>query len=119
MFNYNSSNVFAKILRNEIPCSKVYESENTLAFKDINPQKKVHIVVISKASYVNYTDFITKASTEEIEDFFKSIQEIAKSLNLEENGYRLVTNQGEHGGQEVPHFHMHILAGESVGKLTC
>ncbi len=119
MFKYEDENIFAKILKKQIPCNKVHESENTLAFNDIRPQKKVHIVVIPKGKYVNYSHFIENAKEEEILDFFKSIKEIVKNFSLEEKGYRIITNQGEHGGQEVFHFHAHILAGESVGKLTC
>ena len=114
---YNENNIFAKILRKEIPCDKVYEDEFSLFFKDINPQAKIHILGIPKFPCTTFSDFIKNADNENISSFFKSVQIVINYLNIEKNGYRLITNSGENGGQEVPHFHIHILAGEKIGKL--
>ncbi len=114
MKTYDNQNIFAKILRGEIPCDKVFESEFTLAFKDINPAKKVHIVVIPKGSYVDVNHFTEKATDKEIVDFFKSLNLISNQVGVADSGYRAITNLGKDGGQEVPHFHMHILGGEHV-----
>ena len=114
---YNDKNIFAKILRKEIPCDKIYEDEFSLFFKDINPQAKIHILGIPKFPCTNFSDFLKNANNENISSFFKSVQFVISDLNIEENGYRLITNSGEDGGQEVPHFHVHILAGEKIGRL--
>ena len=114
---YNENNIFAKILRKEIPCDKVHEDEYSLFFKDINPQAKVHILGIPKFPCTTFSEFLKNADDRSISSFFKSIQIVISKLNIEENGYRLITNSGEHGGQEVPHFHVHILAGEKIGSL--
>ncbi|BEP32914.1 MAG: HIT domain-containing protein [Wolbachia endosymbiont of Drosophila biauraria] len=113
---YDSDNIFAQILRGELPCEKVHENENVLAFHDKYPDAPVHILVISKNQYISYDDFILKAPEEEIADFFKTAREIARKYNLEKTGYRLVTNYGENGEQVVPHFHVHILGGKKLGK---
>ncbi|CAN2108983.1 HIT family protein [Wolbachia pipientis] len=113
---YDSDNIFAQILRGELPCEKVHENENVLAFHDKYPDAPVHILVISKNQYISYDDFILKAPEEEIADFFKTVREIAHKYNLEKTGYRLVTNYGENGEQAVPHFHVHILGGKKLGK---
>ena len=114
---YDVNNIFAKILRKEIPCEKVYEDEFSLFFKDINPQAKIHILAIPKFQCTTFSDFLKNAENEIISSFFKSVQLVIDDLNIEEKGYRLITNSGEDGGQEVPHFHIHILAGEKIGSL--
>ena len=119
---YDKNNIFAKILRGEIPCKKIYEDEYVLAFYDINPQKKVHALVISKGEYVNLDDFSLKASAKEISGLIKGISLVAKKLGVSEEvkggGYRSLVNVGENGGQEVPHLHFHIFGGEKVGKMV-
>ena len=114
---YNENNIFAKILRKEIPCDKVYEDEFSLFFNDISPQAKVHVLGIPKFPCTTFSDFLKNADDQNISSFFKSIQLVISKLNIEDSGYRLITNSGEHGGQEVPHFHVHILAGEKIGSL--
>ena len=119
---YDKTNIFAKILRGEIPCKKIYEDEYVLAFYDINPQKKVHALVISKGEYVDLDDFSLKASKEEISGLIKGISIVAKKIGVSEEvkggGYRSLVNVGENGGQEVPHLHFHIFGGEKVGKMV-
>ena len=114
---YDENNIFAKILRKEIPCDKVYEDEFSLFFNDINPQAKIHVLGIPKFPCTTFSDFIKTADDENITSFFKSVQVVINNLNIENTGYRLITNSGEDGGQEVPHFHIHILAGEKIGSL--
>ena len=120
--NYDKNNIFAKILRGEIPCKKIYEDEYVLDFYDINPQKKIHAVVIPKGAYVNLDDFSSNASEKEIVGLMKGIGEVAKKLGVSEvvkgKGYRSLVNVGENGGQEVPHLHFHIFGGEKVGKMV-
>ncbi|AZU37641.1 histidine triad nucleotide-binding protein [Wolbachia endosymbiont of Bemisia tabaci] len=113
---YDSDNIFARILRGELSFEEVYENENVLAFHDKYPDAPVHILVIPKAQYVSYDDFVLKASEEEIVSFFKTVREIAHKYNLEKTGYRLVTNHGKDGEQVIPHFHIHILGGKRLGK---
>ena len=119
---YDKNNIFAKILRGEIPCKKIYEDEYVLAFYDINPQKKVHALVISKGEYVDLDDFSLKASKEEISGLIKGISIVAKKIGISEEakggGYRSLVNVGENGGQEIPHLHFHIFGGEKVGKMV-
>ena len=118
---YDDNNIFAKILRGEIPCKKIYEDKFVLSFYDINPQKKIHALVIPKGKYVNLDDFSTKASTEEMVGFLKGINTVAKKLKISVDtgkGYRALANIGEDGGQEVPHLHFHLFAGEKVGKMV-
>ena len=114
---YDNNNIFAKILKKEIPCDKIYEDEFSLFFNDIKPQAKVHVLGIPKFSCVTFSDFLKNADDQNILSFFKSIQIVINKLRIQENGYRLITNSGEDGGQEVPHFHIHILAGEKIGSL--
>lgn len=116
--SYDSQNVFAKILRGEIPCQKVFESENTLAFYDLHPQRKIHILVIPKGAYINFSDFSNRATPAEITDFFQSIAQIAQDQGIADSGYRLISNQNAHAGQEVPHLHMHLLGGEPLGPMV-
>ena len=119
---YDKNNIFAKILRGEIPCKKIYEDDYVLAFHDINPQKKVHALVIPKGDYINLDDFSSKASDKEITGLIKGIAIVAKKLGISEvskgEGYRSLVNVGENGGQEVPHLHFHIFGGEKVGKMV-
>ena len=119
---YDKNNVFAKILRGEIPCKKIYESKNVLAFYDVNPQKKVHALVIPKGEYVDLDDLNSKASEEEIIELIKAITIVAKKIGISDivkgGGYRSLVNVGENGGQEVPHLHFHIFGGEKVGKMV-
>ena len=114
---YNNNNIFAKILRKEIPCKKVYENEYALAFYDINPQAKIHILVIPKGKYISFADFSKNASKDEIAGFFKAIGKVAQDQNLVEEGYRLLANHGANAGQEVPHFHFHIFGKQPLGPM--
>ena len=114
--SYDKNNIFAKILRGEIPCKKVYENDHVLAFHDINPQKKVHVLVIPKGEYVDLNDFNSKASDKEIVEFNRAVTHVANLMGAEDKGYRALTNIGSDGGQEVPHLHFHIFAGEKIGK---
>jgi len=113
---YNENNIFAKIIRSEIPCEKVYEDDDVLFFNDINPVAKVHVLGIPKIKCVDFGDFIEIASEEKINNFFKKIIKVIAILGLKENGYRLITNSGINGGQEVPHYHVHIIGGEMLGS---
>jgi len=120
---YDRNNIFAKILRGEIPLKpdeKIYENEYVLSFYDINPRKKIHALVIPKGEYTDLDDFIQKASEKEIFEFFKGINSVAKKLGIsldKGKGYRAIANVGEDGGQEVPHLHFHLVGGEKVGKM--
>ena len=115
--SYDNNNIFAKILRDEIPCKKIYENKHALAFHDINPQAKTHILVIPKGKYISFADFSKNASRVEIEYFFKAVGKIAEDEGLIEKGYRILANHGVNAGQEVPHFHIHIFGGESLGPM--
>jgi len=119
---YDTNNIFAKILRGEMPCKKIYENEYILAFHDINPQKKVHALVIPKGEYINLDDFSSKASGQEITGLIKGISIVAKKIGVSDEvkggGYRTLVNVGENGEQEVPHLHFHIFGGEKVGKMV-
>ena len=114
---YNNDNVFAKILRGELPCKKVFENNNALAFEDIQPQAPVHILVIPKGSYISMDDFSENASEQELSDFFRAVGKVARDAGVVERGYRLLANHGDHGRQEVPHFHVHILGGRDLGGM--
>ena len=119
--SYDDSNIFAKILRGEIPCEKIYEDEYVLSFYDINPQKKIHALVIPKGKYIDLDDFNSKASDKEIVGLLKGISIVAKKLGISVGigkGYRTLSNLSEHGGQEVPHLHFHLFGGENVGKMV-
>ena len=118
---YDKNNIFAKILRKEIPCKKIYENEYVFSFYDISPQKKIHALVIPKGEYIDLDDFNQRASDIEIVSLSKAITEVAKKLGISVNGgkgYRTLTNLSEHGGQEVPHLHFHLFGGEKVGKMV-
>ena len=115
---YDDANIYARILRGEIPNRTVYEDEWVLAFHDIGPQAPTHVLVIPKGKYVSFADFSAKASDAEIAGFTRAVGKVAKLLGLEEQGYRLIANMGEHSGQEVPHFHMHIVGGRPLGRMV-
>lgn len=115
--SYDDSNIFARILRGELPCTKVYEDEHALAFNDINPHAPLHVLVIPKGAYVSWDDFSSRASDEEIAGFVRAVGHVAREAGLVEPGYRLLANTGRNGGQEVPHLHVHILAGRPLGPM--
>jgi diadenosine tetraphosphate (Ap4A) HIT family hydrolase len=114
---YDSGNIFAKILRGEIPCKKVYEDEHVLAFHDINPQAPVHVLVIPKGAYVSWDDFSANASDTEIAAFVRAAGKIARELGADKGGYRVLANHGVNAHQEVPHFHLHLFAGRPLGRM--
>ena len=114
---YDDGNIFARILRGELPSSKVYEDEHVLAFHDINPLAPTHILVIPKGPYVSWDDFSEKASDSEIAAFVRAAGRIAREAGLVEGGYRLLANSGANSGQEVPHLHLHIFAGRPLGPM--
>jgi len=119
--SYDDSNIFAKILRGEIPCNKIYEDDFVLSFNDINPQKKIHALVIPKGKYVDLDDFGLNASQEEMVGLIKGINIVAKKLSISTEvgkGYRALTNISDDGGQEVPHLHFHLFGGEKIGKMV-
>ena len=118
---YDENNIFAKILRGKIPCKKIYEDEYVLSFHDINPQKKIHALVIPKGKYIDLDDFNAKASDKEIGGLLKGISIVAKKLGISLDmgkGYRTLSNLSEDGGQEVPHLHFHLFGGERIGKMV-
>ncbi|MGB0571069.1 MAG: histidine triad nucleotide-binding protein [Alphaproteobacteria bacterium] len=114
---YDDENIFAKILRGEIPCNKVYEDDHALAFDDINPQAAVHVLVIPKGAYVSNEDFTANASDDEIAGFMRAVGHVARELGLAELGYRILANHGTDSGQEVPHYHVHIFGGQNLGRM--
>jgi diadenosine tetraphosphate (Ap4A) HIT family hydrolase len=114
---YDDQNIFAKILRGEIPCRRVFEDEFVLAFHDINPQAPTHILVIPKGRYCSWADFSAQASEAEIAGFVRAVGRIAREAGYEADGYRLLANIGMHSGQEVPHFHIHLFAGKFLGPM--
>jgi diadenosine tetraphosphate (Ap4A) HIT family hydrolase len=114
---YDDSNIFARILRGEIPSNKVYEDDHVLAFNDINPLSPTHILVIPKGPYVSWDDFSAKASDEEIAAFVRAVGKIARDAGLVEPGYRVLANVGANSGQEVPHLHAHIFGGRPLGPM--
>jgi len=119
--SYDNNNIFAKILRKEIPCKKVYEDEFVLSFYDTNPQKKIHVLIIPKGKYIDLDDFSNKASPEEIVGIIKGINSVAKKLGISADtgkGYRILANISKNGGQEVPHLHFHLFGGEKIGKMV-
>jgi len=114
---YDRDNIFARILRGEIPCDKVYEDEHVLAFNDITPQAPTHVLVIPKGEYVSMDDFSENAPAEEIAALMRAAGRIARDLGVAQAGYRLLANTGENGGQEVPHLHFHLFAGRPLGPM--
>ena len=119
--SYDNNNIFAKILRGEIPCEKIYEDKFFLSFHDVNPKKKIHALVIPKGKYIDLDDFNNNASSEEIVGLMKGITIVAKKLGVSVDagkGYRALVNISENGGQEVPHLHFHLFGGEKIGKMV-
>ena len=119
--SYDDNNIFAKILRGEIPCKKIYEDEFDLSFYDINPQKKIHALVIPKGKYIDLDDFCKNASSKEMVGMFKGIELVSKKLGIsmeKGKGYRALTNIGDYGGQELPHLHFHLFGGEKIVKMV-
>jgi len=117
MSTYDDENIFAKILRGEIPNTTVYEDDHVLAFDDINPQAPVHVMVIPKGKYVSMTDFAADASDAEVVALNRAVLKVAEAKNLVEGGYRVIANIGEDGGQEIPHLHFHVIGGRPVGPI--
>ena len=117
MTAYDTDNIFAKILRGEIPCDKVYEDEHVLAFNDISPQTPTHVLVIPKGPYASFDEFSAEASPEEIAGFVRAAGKIARDLGAVEPGYRILANTGPDAHQEVPHFHLHLFAGKDLGRM--
>lgn len=115
---YDDNNIFAKILKGDIPCDKVYEDDFVLAFNDISPQAPVHILVIPKGKYISIDDFGANADAQEIKAFFVAVDKIAKEKGIAEEGFRSIANTGTNGGQEVPHFHLHLLGGKKIGAMV-
>ena len=116
-YTYDPENIFAKILRGEIPNRTVMETEHTLAFEDIYPQAPIHVLVIPKGPYVTYDHFATDASDAEILDYTRTVAACCKKLGVEGDGWRLISNAGQNGVQEVPHLHVHILGGRGLGRM--
>jgi diadenosine tetraphosphate (Ap4A) HIT family hydrolase len=114
---YDPNNIFARILRGELPCSKVFEDDHVMAFNDINPMAPVHVLVIPKGPYVSWDDFSARASPEEIAAFVRAVGHVAREAGLVERGYRMLANVGANGGQEVPHLHVHIFGGQPLGPM--
>ena len=115
--SYDPNNIFARILRGEIPCKKVYEDGHVLAFHDINPQARLHVLVIPKGAYVSWADFAARGSTEEIAGLVRAVGKVAAQLGLDDSGYRTLANHGPDSHQEVPHFHIHIFGGQPLGRM--
>ena len=116
--SYDTNNIFAKILRGEIPCDKVYEDEFALAFNDISPQAPVHVLVIPKGEYISFDDFSSTASAEVMSGFYQAVQKVATQLGLQEDGYRVLSNMGANAHQEVMHYHLHLFAGCDLGRMV-
>ena len=114
---YDNNNIFAKIIRKEIPCKSIFEDERVLFFNDINPQAKIHVLGIPKDKVINFRDFLDKTDKDTVKYFFDKISEVIIILGLDKSGYRVITNDGKNANQEVPHFHIHILGGENLGGL--
>lgn len=115
---YDKNNIFARIIRGEIPAEKIYEDKQVIVIKDVAPAAPVHILVLPKGEYTSFHDFMKKADIEEIGHFYKIVQKICADLEIEKDGYRVVCNVGTHGMQTVPHMHLHILAGKNLGRLV-
>lgn len=114
---YDANNIFARILRGEIPAKKIYEDNHALAFHDVHPQAKVHALVVPKGAYVSWADFSARASEAEIAGFVRAVGKVAKQLGVEDSGYRLLANHGPDSHQEVPHLHVHIFGGQRLGRM--
>ena len=116
-YAYDTTNIFARILRGEIPCRKVLETDHALAFHDIAPQAPVHVLVIPKGAYVDMDDFTARASADEIAALMRATGEIARAEGIAQSGYRVLSNCGANGGQEVPHLHLHLVGARSLGRM--
>jgi diadenosine tetraphosphate (Ap4A) HIT family hydrolase len=114
---YDKENVFAKIIRGQIPCKKAYEDDHALAFHDVNPQTPIHVLVVPKGSYTSFDDFSQYASDQEIVAFVRAVGKVASELQVSKAGYRILANHGADAHQEVAHFHMHIFAGRDLGRM--
>ena len=114
---YDDSNIFARILRGELPSKTVLETDHSLAFHDINPLAPIHVLVIPKGAYVSWDDFSVRASDTEIADFTRAVGDVARQVGADAQGYRLLSNVGKRGGQEVPHLHVHIFGGQPLGPM--
>jgi histidine triad (HIT) family protein len=114
---YDKNNIFARIIRGEIPCDEVYQDDDVLAFRDMHPAAPVHVLIVPKGEYVSFDDFIVKADSDFVVRFFAAVRKIANDLGVGESGYRLITNHGPDASQTVPHFHVHILGGRPLGGL--
>ena len=115
--SYDKQNIFAKILRSEIPCNKILENEYALAFSDINPQSPIHILIIPKNAYLNFYDFMENASIKEVELLWKLVNDVIKLSKISKKGFRVISNSGDDGNQDVPHFHVHVLGGKNLGRM--
>tara|TARA_B100001063_G_C16702292_1_gene523234 strand:+ start:30 stop:392 length:363 start_codon:yes stop_codon:yes gene_type:complete len=115
--DYDKNNIFARILRSEIPCNKILENDYALAFSDINPQALIHILIIPKNSYINFYDFIKNASIKEVELFWNLVNEVIDLNKISKKGFRIISNSGDDGNQDVPHFHVHVLGGNNLGRM--
>ena len=115
--DYDKNNIFARILRSEVPCNKIQENDYALAFSDINPQAPIHILIIPKKSYIDFHDFIENASIKEIEFFWKLVNEVIILNKISKKGFRIISNSGDDGNQDVPHFHVHLLGGNNLGRM--
>jgi len=114
---YDPNNIFARILRGEIPCKKAFENEHALAFHDINPQAPVHVLVVPKGAYVSFDDFSAHATPAEIVGFVRAVGEVARAQGVATSGYRILANHGVDSNQEVPHFHVHVFGGRRLGRM--
>ena len=115
--DYDTNNIFARILRGEIPSKRLFENDFAIAFHDIAPQAPIHVLVIPRGPYISLADFTAKATDAEIAGFFRAVAEVARQLELEAPGYRILSNMGEHTGQEVPHLHVHLFGGKPLGPM--
>jgi len=115
--DYDTTNIFARILRGEIPSKRLFENDFAIAFHDIAPQAPIHVLVIPRGPYISLADFTAKATDAEIAGFFRAVAEVARQLELESPGYRILSNMGEHAGQEVPHLHVHLFGGKPLGPM--
>ena len=114
---YDKNNVFAKILRSEIPCNKILENKYAIAFSDINPQAPIHILIIPKNSHINFYEFTKNASPIETQSFWKLVNDVIEYADVHSKGFRIITNCGNNGNQDVPHFHVHLLGGKNLGRM--
>jgi len=112
---YENNNIFAQIIEGKIPCKKIYEDKDVLFFEDIKPVSKIHILGIPKVKCVDFSDFVSNYNEGVVANFFQKVDLVINKLGIKESGYRVISNSGIHGGQEVPHFHVHILGGENIG----